>query len=155
MKVSGAATAGYASSVVHDLEDVMHNPFADLQSSSSFSPSLRTPTKRGLHRRKISEQAPSDTHVHTPGWTFHTRSRSPLEASGHPLRSDIGESTCVFVNDDSGITRPRLHRLVNMGPEQMDTRPSVDLCEVTSQDNDDRLVLIHEVLFSYLVRSAE
>jgi hypothetical protein len=115
--------------------DLTHNPFAG---SRSFSSGLQSPTKRGLYRRKTSEQ----DLTRVPWSSTHSRSRTSLETTRHPLVGDLFTSSPSPAHLH-GITRPRLTRLTL--DEDRGQGSSSNLSKNLTLDEEDRLVLIHEV----------
>lgn len=138
MSASDAAQSGVADTVIHD----PYNPFADPPSSGSFASGLHSPTKRGLHRRRTSEHEVAST-----SWTIsQSRSRTSLETSRHPLGSDLQSTSSSSHHLD--ITRPRLTKLT-LSAEGASDLPPLDHREVVTRDEEDRLVLVHEVGFVF------
>lgn len=135
---------GAADTVDHDYNDISYNPFDNSPGSGSFSSGLHSPTKRVLHRRKTSEHWQDTASI--PWTPVHSRSRTSLETSRHPLRSDGPIPSTSSSPHHPGITRPRLTRLT-LASEQASQDSPTDPQEVVTRDEEDRLVLIHEVRF--------
>lgn len=145
-----------ATMAVGDEEFLEFNPFADHRPPPPDPPHFlpSKPIYRPKYKRRNSGSDTTDSSVFS-NFSRHSRSLSEAPAGSgsgqHPLRS-AGLASSSSIDLIAGVTRPRLARIVN-GSTLAD-EPSVDL-DVFDQEPgnaaEEKLVLVHEVRFIYLV----
>jgi hypothetical protein len=118
------------------------NPFRD---SSSFPDNERTISRRRAHSLSKKSNDLSITKI-----SGHSRSKTEFGVQ-HPLRS-----AAPLTSDDAGVTRPHLERMVGIWDSATSSQADEDswldeserdLGRAATDIVDERVVLVHEVLF--------